>query len=395
LITGAFTGTVPSLASAHRDAQLRRSTTVTISTQLQSDKSALDRTRIVTMELAALKPGEALLEIDRLAVTANNITYAAFGDVPHLRYWSFFPTGAEGWGHMPAWGFANVVATTVEGLEVGERFYGYWPIASHLVVQPVRVSERGFYDGTPHRLELTSAYNQYQRTRTDSAYREERENYQALLRPLFITSFMLADFLEDNGFFGANQIIVSSASSKTAYGTAFCLQKRPRATLVGLTSSSNKTFVEGLGCYHRTLDYDALASLDASVPVLYVDFSGDNTLRQRVHEHFRDTLVHSCYAGSAQSHDHISKSRQELPGPQPQPYFAPYQIKKRNAEWGATEVTRKFNEAQLAFIGRVGDAKNPWMTVQSHSGLEPAQKLVAALVAGRIDPREGHVVLLK
>jgi hypothetical protein len=70
------------------------------------------------------------------------------------------------------------------------------PIANHLVVQPVRVGDRGFYDGTPHRLELTSAYNQYQRIRSDAAYRVEDENYQAVLRPLFITSFMLADFLE-------------------------------------------------------------------------------------------------------------------------------------------------------------------------------------------------------
>jgi hypothetical protein len=167
---------------------------VTVLTQLQSDKRELSRTRIVTAELPELSPGQALLAIDSLALTANNITYAAFGDVPHLRYWSFFPTGEESFGHMPAWGFANVVASAAAGLDVGERFYGYFPIASHLVVEPVRVSERGFYDGTPHRLELTSAYNHYQRTRTDAAYREPHEAYQALLRPLFITSFMLADF---------------------------------------------------------------------------------------------------------------------------------------------------------------------------------------------------------
>src|SRR5512139_1593212 len=170
-------------------------TAMTTMTSLQTDKGSLGRTRIATTELAPLRPGEALLKIDRLAVTANNITYAAFGEVPHLRYWDFFPTGAEGFGHMPAWGFATVEATTVEGLAVGERFYGYWPIADRVVMQPVRVGERGFYDGTPHRLALTSAYNQYQRVSTDAAHRAADEGYQALLRPLFITSFMLADFL--------------------------------------------------------------------------------------------------------------------------------------------------------------------------------------------------------
>jgi hypothetical protein len=264
-----------------------------------------------------------------------------------------------------------------------------------LVVEPVRVSERGFYDGTPHRLELTSAYNHYQRTRTDAAYREPHEAYQALLRPLFITSFMLADFLEDNGFFGAKQIVISSASSKTAYGTVFCLQDRPSISLVGLTSRGNKGFVEGLGYYDRTLGYDELSALDASTPALYVDFAGDNALRKRVHEHFGDALMHSCYAGSAHSHDHIGMSQAQLPGPQPKAYFAPNQIKKRNAEWGAAEVTRKFNQAQLAFLRRVSDEKAPLMTVQSHSGLEAAQALVTALVEGRIDPQAGHVVVLK
>jgi hypothetical protein len=368
---------------------------MTVITQLQTDKSALDRTRIVTTPLPVLEAGEALLQIDLLAVTANNITYAAFGDVPHLRYWSFFPTGEEGWGHMPAWGFANVVSSSVAGLEAGERFYGYWPIASHLVVQPTRVSERGFYDGTAHRLELTSAYNQYQRIRTDAAYRAKDESYQALLRPLFITSFMLADFLTDNQYFGAKQLVVSSASSKTAYGTLFCLRDVPGITTIAVTSAANQSFVERLGCYQRSVSYADVESLDPKIATLYVDFSGDTTLRQRVHQHFGASLVHDCYAGSAQSHDHLSKSEAALTGPKPQPYFAPYQIKKRNAEWGPAEVTRKFNEAQLAFIAQVSDPRQPWMNIEQHQGFGAAQALIAAVVQGRIDPKDGHVVVLR
>lgn len=367
---------------------------MTVLTQLQTDKTALNRTRIVTAALPELKAGEALLQIERVAVTSNNITYAAFGEVPHLRYWSFYPTGAEGWAHMPAWGFASVVASTVPGVEAGERFYGFWPIASHVVMQPVRVGERGFYDGTPHRLELTSAYNQYQRTRTDAAYRAADENYQILLRPLFITSFMLADFLEDNSFFGARQVVVSSASSKTAYGTVFCLQNQANIPVIGITSGGNQAFVDGLGCYQSSITYNGVESLDPSLPTLYVDFSGDTALRGRIHKHFGASLVHDCYAGSAQTQDHLSKDQQVLPGPKPQPYFAPYQIKKRNADWGAAEVTRKFNEAQLAFIRRVSDANKPWMQVKEHKSFGAAQDLIDALVAGRIDPKEGHVVVL-
>jgi len=368
---------------------------MTMLTQPQTDKSAFERTRLVTLPLPTPQPGEALLRIDRLAITTNNITYAAFGDTPHLRYWNFFPTDDSAWGHMPAWGFAEVVTSTVPGLEIGERFYGYWPIASHLLMQPVRISERGFYDGTPHRLELTSAYNQYQRIRTDAAYRPENEDYQMLLRPLFITSFMLADFLQDNGFFGAKQIIFSSASSKTAYGTAFCLQDDPSVTLIGLTSPGNKAFVDGLGCYGKTAVYDALESLDPQVPTLYVDFSGDATLRRRIHHHFGEALTHDCFAGAARTQEHFTSQQEPLPGPAPRAYFAPDQIKKRNADWGPAEVTRRFNEAQLAFIDQIRNSGQTWMTVRHHSGFDAAQTLIEQLCTGHVDPRDGHVVLLE
>ncbi len=363
---------------------------MTTRTRLLTDKNTLHHTRVSIDTLAPLQDGEALLQIGRVAVTTNNITYAAFGDA--MQYWDFFPTGEEGWGHMPVWGFADVVASRVDGVAVGERFYGYWPIASHLRTQPVRVTERGFYDGAAHRLNLTSAYNQYTRTRTDPVYRADLENYQMLVRPLFITSFMLADFLQDNAFFGAQRLVVSSASSKTAYGTAFCLADTPQIELVGLTSASNQAFVEGLGCYQRSVTYGALEALDSDVPTLYVDFSGDEALRARVHQHFGSRLVYDCYAGSAQNPNFLRDTG--LPGPQPQFYFAPVQIRKRNADWGPAVVNQKFNAAQRAFIDRVGNVQAPWMQVQAHTGLVAAQALVADLCAGRMDPQWGHVVVL-
>ena len=218
---------------------------MTILTRLLTDRSAVDQTRITTEPLTPPSTGEALFRIRRVAVTTNNITYAAFGDA--MQYWDFFPSGQAGWGHMPTWGFADVVASDVDGVSVGERFYGYWPIASHLRMRPVRVTPRGFYDGAEHRTALTSAYNQYTRVSQDPAYDAALENYQMLVRPLFITSFMLADFLQDNAFFGARRLLISSASSKTAYGTAFCLAQDRGIELLALTSARNRGFVEHLG----------------------------------------------------------------------------------------------------------------------------------------------------
>ncbi|MGH6625448.1 MAG: DUF2855 family protein [Burkholderiaceae bacterium] len=359
-------------------------------TRLLTRKNALNHSRIETGPQAPPSEGEALLKINRVALTTNNITYAAFGEA--MQYWNFFPTPEADWGHMPVWGFADVVASTVPGVEVGERFYGYFPIASHLRMQPERVTPRGFYDGAEHRRSLTSAYNQYTRCSADPAYRAADESYQMLVRPLFITSFMLADFLQDNAFFGATRLVISSASSKTAYGTAFCLQESRSVELIALTSQRNQGFVERLGCYQRSVSYEALGSIAPGERTLYVDFSGDEALRASIHHHFGDSLVYDCFAGSAQNTQFLRDTG--LPGPEPKFYFAPVQIRKRNADWGHAVVNQRFNEAQLAFIRRVSDAQAPWMQVAEHCGFEAAQALIADLHAGRIDPLKGHVVVL-
>ena len=258
---------------------------------------------------------------------------------------------------------------------------------------PVRVTGRGFYDGAPHRGELVSAYNQYMRCSHDAGYDPALEDYQMLVRPLFITSFMLADFLEDNAFFGARQVVVSSASSKTAYGTAFCLRRREGRSLVALTSERNRGFVENLGCYDQVLPYAGALRLPAEVPTLYVDFAGNDALRATIHHHFGAALVYDCYAGSAQKTTFLAES--PLPGPKPLLYFAPVQIRKRNADWGPQEVNRRFNEAQGRFIAELSRPGNRWMALAQSQGFEAAQQVIADLHGGRVDPRSAHVVRLR
>src|SRR5690606_16361134 len=120
------------------------------------------------------------------ALTANNITYGVAGD--SIGYWQFFPAqgGADGgWGRIPVWGFGDVVRSAAEGVAAGERFYGYFPMASHLVVKPERITGHGFRDGAAHRAALPPVYNNYTLTRTDAAYRPDQEAMQMLFRPLF------------------------------------------------------------------------------------------------------------------------------------------------------------------------------------------------------------------
>jgi hypothetical protein len=68
-----------------------------------------------------LQTGQARLAVDHYALTANNITYAAFGEA--MKYWQFFPSGDAATGCLPVWGFATIVESQAEGLDVGRRVW--------------------------------------------------------------------------------------------------------------------------------------------------------------------------------------------------------------------------------------------------------------------------------
>jgi hypothetical protein len=359
--------------------------------RLEVRKDDLPQTRWQTRDAPALAGGEVRLGIESFALTANNITYAAFGDA--MNYWQFFPTGDDAWGCIPVWGFAAVTESQCEGVAAGEKFYGYYPMASELVMQPARVTTAGFFDGAGHRQALPVVYNQYLRCSADPFYDAATEDVQSLLRPLFITSFLIDDFLADNDFFGgAKTLLLSSASSKTAYGTAFQLAKRAGLEVVGLTSPGNQAFCESLGCYSRILAYEELDSIAADTPCIYVDFAGNAGLRQRIHGRF-EALRYNCAIGGTHVGELAAKgSARDLPGPKPVLFFAPAQVKKRIAEGGAPAFGRQLTQAWQNFTRQVTGAQPPWLVTRRHAGQAPMQAVYREVLAGQGDPRTGHIL---
>ena len=355
-------------------------------------KDALSTTRLDTATDAPLADGQVRVRIESFALTSNNITYAAFGDA--MSYWQFFPTGEEGWGSIPVWGFASVVQSLHPGVAVGERLYGYWPMASGAVLSPDRLSPARFTDAAAHRAALPAVYNQYVRCSADPLYTSDTEDLQALLRPLFITSWLIDDFMADNDFFGAGTLLLSSASSKTAYGTAFQLHRRQGIQVIGLTSPGNVAFCESLGCYDRVLTYDALDALAADTSCVYVDFAGNGELRHAIHARFAN-LKYSCSIGGTHVEQLASKGAgKALPGPRPTLFFAPAQIKKRTAEWGADEFGRRMVAAWHDFLAAVTGPTDPWLRAEHHHGGQAVQAAYVQVLAGKGDPRSGHVLSL-
>jgi hypothetical protein len=337
-----------------------------------------------------LDDGEVLLRVDAFGFTANNVTYAALGDA--FSYFQFFPA-RTGFARIPVWGFGDVVATRHPGVALGARYYGFFPMSRYLVTRPTRVTEADFMDGAPHREKLHAIYNRYVATAVDPGYRKETEDAQMLFRPLFTTSFLMDDFFSSSNFFGASSVVFSSASSKTAYGTAFLLQRRSeRPELVGLTSPANASFVERLGVYDRVLAYDDVTTLDRNRPTTYVDLAGDGNLRGNVHRHFADKLVYSCVVGA--THWDNRGTSEALPGASPTLFFAPDYGKKRIGEWGFSVFAARFGDAWGAFLAKTLPAANGVLRVTRGKGADALKQVYLEMLNGRARPDTGHVLSL-
>ena len=110
-------------------------------------------------------------------------------------------------------------------VNVGERVYGFFPISSHIIVSATDVTAAQFTDDQECRKVIAPFYSEYQYTRAQPGYNTEHDSLVALFQPLFMTSFLLENYLIDHDFYGADQVVVTSASSKTAMGFGYLLKK--------------------------------------------------------------------------------------------------------------------------------------------------------------------------
>ncbi len=342
-------------------------------TQVQALRSDLTQTRAVSLATPALEDGEILVAIDRFALTANNVSYALFGDV--IGYWKLFPAVGP-WGIVPVWGLADVVASRAPEIAVGERLWGFMPMASHLVMRPAAATERSFTDSAAHRAELPPVYNTYQRTRADPPALKGLEDARCLLFPLFSTSYVLYDYLTDNGFFGAKQVLVGSASSKTGLGLTNLLsrhgQGRPR--VVGLTSPRNAGFVRTQGSCDEVVTYDAVNAMNPNLPTAFVDMSGDGAVVAAVHDRLGARLKLSCAVGA--THWGADRFRPAHAATPHTFFFAPAQFAKRDAEWGSGVILRR---AQAEAARMSGELKGA-LTIRHERGPQAVRDAWRTLV---------------
>ena len=358
-----------------------------MTSQVHVQKDALSTTHMAEVEDGPLAESAVRLAIESFSVTANNITYAVVGD--GFGYWNFFPA-PDGHGIVPMWGHARVIESNCPDLEVGERVYGYLPMATHLDVVPGNVSKSGFVDTAAHRQPMSPIYNQYSRLAADPEHDPAREGERMIFGPLFKTGFLIEYFMRNENWFGAGQVILTSASSKTAMGlAAVAKQRSPDVKRIGLTSAGNVEFVKGTGLYDEVHAYDAVESLEV-VPTVTVDFAGNAKLLGSLHHHFKVDLKYSCLVGATHVEERGAGmgGASDLPGPTPTLFFAPDHAVALFKELGPEGAGKQLAESWHFFLQAVGDT----VTIERHKGLDAARTTYLDMLAGKLDPAVGIVI---
>lgn len=357
-----------------------------IKREMMVRREDLAQTAINETLVSEPKEGEVLLEIEAFAVTANNVTYAVVGD--QLGYWHFFPA-PESWGIVPVWGHARVIASRHPEIAVGERVYGYLPMASHLIVQPGKITADGFRDMAAHRQPMSAIYNQYRRLAADPAHDPAGEDARMLFAPLFTTSFLIEDQLRRQGWHGAETLIVTSASSKTALAAAHVARAAsPAVRRIGLTSAGNVVFVESTGLYDTVLAYDALDALSFPGGAVLVDFAGNADLLRALYDRPPGRLAHVLRVGV--THHDERAGGGTLSDPAPVWFFAPDAATALIGAIGPDAFNTALAARWAGFVGEAGQ----WVTVEHGAGAEALQRIWRDQLAGRAPPDKGYIVRL-
>jgi hypothetical protein len=207
-----------------------------------------------------------------------------------------------------------------------------------------------------------------------------------------MTGYVIADLLLDNDWLGVQQIVIGSASSKTGFSTAAFIRAAGfEGVIVGLTSDQNVAFSEALGCYDRIVPYSGVESIvnEASA---YVDIAGDVSVRSRLHHSLQNNAAHTLLVG-ATHWDQFGQSvgGEPPPGSEPQVFFAPAQIEKRDGEWGRGVMMGKAYAASIELVTQLA----PTLLMESHKGAEACDAIWQSLLSNQISGQRGVMMSLQ
>jgi len=337
----------------------------------------------------AVDEGQVMVKVDKLALTANSISYVLAHQEGILSYLDSFPA-PEGLAHIPCWGYGDVVYSKSADVAEGERLYGFFPIASHVILTVGEAKPNGFTDTSPGRDAVAPFYSEYNYARKEPGYAPEFEDTVMLFRPLFGTSYLLQSFCQDHEFFGADRVIVTSASSKTAMGFGYLLQKKyaEKVKAIGLTSPRNHDFVVGLDCFNEVLTYDQVDLIDRGGKVLFFDVAGDRELLEKVHLRMGDAIAYSGQVGRTHWDADHDDACVALPGAKPVFWSGPDQVMKLRERHGGGGMMKVIGASMVDFLM----AAHNWIKMMPAEGPEAIDNRVRSVLDGGVNANEGVVL---
>ncbi|MCH1543078.1 MAG: DUF2855 family protein [Alphaproteobacteria bacterium] len=337
-----------------------------------------------------LQDGEVIIAVDRLALTANTISYGIAGKSGMIRYLDSFPTDAP-YARMPFWGFGDIVASAHDDLPVGERLYGFYPLSTYLLTKMDKVNARKCADITPARDTIPEFYREYARSFAEPGYHPDFDDMQSLLRPVIGTSFLLEHYISRHNFYGAKNIVITSASSKTAFGFGHFLTNghKDKCRAIGLTSARNKAFVEKTGCYDEVLTYDEIDQLPLEASVVF-DMAGNEELRSKVHQHLGDFIAYSGIVG-ATHWEEGGRNDPDLPGPAPVFWSGPDEIALLSQGNNSKNILSSIGERTIGIMIEAAG----WLKVKKFTDSETIKAAYLDMLDGKMSAEDGIIFGVK
>jgi len=204
-------------------------------------------------------------------------------------------------------------------------------------------------------------------------------------RPLFLTSFFLDDYCNSK-FKSVSQVILTSASSKTAFALAHQLKQRG-VTVIGLTSRGNVDFCEALGLYDEVCEYEKISGIKSNeTKTVVVDIAGSHDVNLAIDQHFSTNIVENV--GVGMTHNTVLFGDKSLLSEHARAtrtfFFAPAWIKRRTEE-DAT-VLGKAAASYVKFTA-TSDEKQ-WLEFDTTMSVEEVYK---ASESNSVDPNTGLI----
>ncbi len=352
------------------------------------ERAAPTRARVHVATAPAPGEGEVLVEIECFGLTANNLTYAVLGQA--LQYADFFPVPADVDGArealLPVWGMATVRASRSAVIAEGARLYGYFPAARYALLTPAQGTPAGFRVERAWLPASHGVYHLYSEPDRDPFFTPGQEGLMVVMRPLFLTGLLFADYLAVHEFMGADAVLISSAGSKTAFGAAVAIRRqRAELPVIGLASTRAVAQASAFGVYDQVIAYDDLARLPTG-RVLYADIAGSMPLRRALDAQLGERLVHHTQVGLthwAEGNFGGEAGKAARDGV----FFAPSWTARRRAELGSSF----FASLSAGWHAQFAEALKHFHVSEERGG-EAVAREFQALVDGRVEPTRAPVL---